>query len=148
MIAVGLVIHVTPKTGAKPLLRTLIMASPVLAPSTTALFVKNTAIWIGAMTSKLVASIPSFAPGPLRPANILCIVLTRTWPRGAETRNPNKPILKAFAFTFVATKRCSSGPAEEWTLRVGTPARCRARTSWRKPKTPAEMRMYERGFSL
>ena len=44
MIAVGLVIHVTPRTGAKPLLTTLKIASLVLAPSITALFVKKTAI--------------------------------------------------------------------------------------------------------
>jgi len=44
MIAVGLVIQVTPKTGANPLFTTLKIASPVLAPSTTALFAKNTEI--------------------------------------------------------------------------------------------------------
>jgi len=44
MMAVGLVIHVTPKTGAKPFLTTFKTASLVLAPSTRALFVKNTAI--------------------------------------------------------------------------------------------------------
>ena len=29
----------------------------------------------------------------------LCIALTKAWPRGAEPRNPNKAIWKAFAFT-------------------------------------------------
>jgi len=92
------------------------------------------------MTSKLVASIPSFAPGPVRPAKNLSMVLTKTWPRGAETRKPNKAILKALAFTLDAAKRCSSGPPDGWTLRDGTPAKCLARTSWRNPKTPAESR--------
>lgn len=76
MIAVGLVIQVTPKTGANPFFRTFKIASLDLAPSTTALLVKKTAIWIGAMTSKLVANMPSFAPDPVRPAKILCMVLT------------------------------------------------------------------------
>lgn len=62
--------------------------------------------------SKLVASIPNFALGPVRPAKALCIVLAKVWPKGAETRNPNKAILKAFAFTFDAARRCSSGPAD------------------------------------
>ena len=44
MMAVGLVIQVTFKTGAKPLPMTFKTASLVLAPSTRALFVKNTVI--------------------------------------------------------------------------------------------------------
>ena len=76
-MAVGLVIHVTPKTGPNPLFTTLKMASLDLAPSTTALFVKNTAIWIGAMTSKLAAIVPSFAVRADFPAKNLCTVLTR-----------------------------------------------------------------------
>ena len=66
------------------------------------------------------------------------MVLTMAWPKGAETRNPNKAILKAFKFILEATKRCSSGPADGWSLGFGTPARCLARTSWRKPRTPVE----------
>ena len=112
MMAAGVVIHVTPKTGAKPFSTVAKIAFLDLAPSITALFAKNTAIWMGAMTSMLVASIPSFTAGPVRPAKTLCMVLTKTWPRGAETRNPNKAILKALAFTFDAAKRRSSGPAE------------------------------------
>jgi len=77
MMAVGLVIQVTPKTGAKPFLTTFKTASLVLAPSTRALFIKNTTIWMGAITSKLVASIPNFALGPVRPAKALCIVLAK-----------------------------------------------------------------------
>ena len=44
MIAIKLMTHVTPKTGAKPPFTTLKIPSFVLAPSTTVLIAKNTAI--------------------------------------------------------------------------------------------------------
>ena len=47
MIAVGLVTHVTPKTGARSPFTILKIISLVLAPSTIALFAKNTVILSG-----------------------------------------------------------------------------------------------------
>ena len=76
----------------------------------------------------------SFVEVPVCPARTLCIVSTKAWPRGAETRNPNKDVLKVFAFTFDAAKRCSSGPADRWTVWDGTPREMSCEDLLKEPK--------------